>query len=77
MEGEWFDFGVEEPDILTELTVQRLRPNEFPPDIRLDEDFVAEGALRRVAAAVDFRADRFDDRPRRRGFRFLCRLRQA
>ena len=46
-------------------------------DIRLDEDFVAEGALHRIAAAVDLRADRFDDRPGRRGLRFLFRLRQA
>jgi len=36
--GEWFDFGVEEPDVLTELAVQRLRPDEFPPDVGADED---------------------------------------
>jgi hypothetical protein len=45
MEGEWFDFGVEEPDILTEMAVQRLRPSEFPPDPGLDESF--EDYLRR------------------------------
>lgn len=39
LEGEWFDFGVEEPDILTEMTVQSLRPDEFPPPMRSDEDF--------------------------------------
>ena len=46
-------------------------------NVGLDQDLVAEDALRRIAAAVDLRADRFDDRPGRRGFRFLCRLRQA
>ncbi|MGW7617379.1 GIY-YIG nuclease family protein [Streptomyces antimycoticus] len=29
--GEWFDFGVEEPEILVEGAVRRLRPDEFPP----------------------------------------------
>lgn len=37
--GEWFDFGVEEPDILTEMAVQGLRPDEFPPEIGANEDF--------------------------------------
>jgi hypothetical protein len=36
--------------------------------IALDDDLLAHGALDRIAAAVDLRADRFDDDARRRCF---------
>lgn len=39
LHGEWFDFGVEEPDHLVEMAVTSLRPDEFPPMIELREDF--------------------------------------
>lgn len=39
LHGEWFDFGVEEPDQLVELAVRRMRPREFPPLLSPREDF--------------------------------------
>lgn len=36
--GEWFDFGVEEPDILVELEVIKRRPEEFPPPLTSSGD---------------------------------------
>lgn len=39
LHGEWFDFGVEEPNILVEMEVQRRRPAEFPPRPGLGSDF--------------------------------------
>lgn len=38
--GEWFDFGVEEPDLLIDAFVNRLRPDEFPPDVAADESLM-------------------------------------
>lgn len=38
MHGEWFDFGVEEPEILVEMAVQARRPEEFPPPAGARED---------------------------------------
>lgn len=37
LHGEWFDFGVEEPDILVEMAVQDRRPEEFPPLVGITE----------------------------------------
>lgn len=39
LHGEWFDFGVEEPGALVELTVRAARPDEFPPEIGMREGF--------------------------------------
>lgn len=45
--------------------------------IGLDPELLADGALDGIAAAIDLRADRFDDRPGRRSFGACCRLMQA
>lgn len=39
LEGEWFDFGVEEPELIVESAVERLRSDEFPPPIGIEESF--------------------------------------
>lgn len=39
LHGEWFDFGVEEPEVIVELAVAQLRPEEFPPPIGAREGF--------------------------------------
>lgn len=31
MNGEWFNFGVEEPEVLVEMAVRELRPGLLPP----------------------------------------------
>jgi hypothetical protein len=46
-------------------------------DVGLDEDFVAERALDRVAAALDLRPRRLDDGARRRRPDFFARLIQS
>jgi hypothetical protein len=46
-------------------------------DVGLDEHLVANGALYRIAAAVDLRPDRLDDDTRRRRPDFFARLIQA
>jgi hypothetical protein len=46
-------------------------------NIGLDDDLVADGALRRIAAAIDLRPHRFDDDARRRRLDLFARLIQA
>jgi hypothetical protein len=45
--------------------------------VDVDFDLVADRALRRIAAAIDLRTDRFDDDARRRRLDFFARLIQA
>ena len=46
-------------------------------NVGLDEHLLADHALRRIAAAVDLRADRLDDRAGRGRLAVRCRLMQA
>ena len=60
--------------------IKQLRDNRVVAvgeDIGLNDDLVADGALDRIAAAVDLRPDRLDDGARRRRQDFFARLIQA
>ena len=62
------------------VAIKQLRHNgvvAVGEDIGLDDDLVADGALDRIAAAVDLRPDRLDDGTRRRRQDFFARLIQA
>jgi hypothetical protein len=62
------------------MLVKHLRDDGVVPvseHVRLDENLVADGALDRVAAAVDLGPDRLDDDARRRRLDLVARLIQA
>jgi hypothetical protein len=59
---------------------EQLRDHGVVPigeHIRFDQHLVADGALDRVAPAVDLRPDRLDDGAGRRGADLVARLIQA
>jgi hypothetical protein len=57
----------------TQAPIQKLgddRVVAVGEDVGFDEQLVTDGALYRIAPAVDLRADRLDDDARRRSFLF-------
>lgn len=73
LEGEWFDFGVEEPVDCVQMTVQTLRPQDFPgleeEKARLCRETIAscEARERESLNHVDLGPERLDPRYRTGG----------